>query len=140
MPEETFWYLIREYRSWWCLSMILIFGKFFLPFFVMLPVKIKTSLKVMIPVCLWAWLMQFGDLAFNILPALPNHHFALKWLWLPFGCLMFMGGFLGWVFVNKFKSHPPYPQKDPRLLEAMGVHHLDCEEISGAATMNGGQS
>ena len=38
---------------------------------------------------------------------------------------MFMGGFLSWVFVNKFKSHPPYPQKDPRLLEAMGIHHLE---------------
>jgi hypothetical protein len=53
---------------------------------------------------------------------------------------MFMGGFLGWVFVNKFKSHPPYPQKDPRLLEAMGIHHLDCEEISGAASTTGGRS
>ncbi len=140
MPEETFWYLIREHRSWWCLSMIIIFGKFFVPFFVMLPVKAKTSFKIMLPVCLWAWLMQFGDLAFNILPALPQNHFPIKWLWLPFGCLAFMGGFLGWVFVNKFKSHPPYPQKDPRLLEAMGIHHLDCEEISGAASTTGGRS
>ena len=140
MPEETFWYLIREHRSWWCLSLILIFGKFFLPFFVMLPVRVKTNLKIMIPVCLWAWLMQFGDLAFNILPALPHNHFPIKWLWLPFGCMMFMGGFLGWVFVNQFKSHPPYPQKDPRLLEAMGRHHLACEEISGAAPTTGGHS
>ncbi|HEY1490130.1 MAG TPA: hypothetical protein VGF90_03740, partial [Verrucomicrobiae bacterium] len=139
MPEETFWYLIRENRPWWCLSMILIFGKFFTPFFVMLPVKVKSNLKLMLPVCLWAWLMQFGDLAFNILPALPGWHFPLKMLWLPFGCLAFMGGFLGWVFVSKFKSHPPYPQKDPRLLEAMGHHHLDCEEISGAAPISGGQ-
>jgi hypothetical protein len=139
MPEETFWYLIRENRSWWCLSMILIFGKFFIPFFVMLPVKAKTSFKIMLPVCIWAWLMQFGDLAFNILPALPGWHFPLKMLWLPFGCLAFMGGFLGWVFVNKFKSHPPYPQKDPRLLEAMGYHHLDCEEASGAASTTGGR-
>jgi hypothetical protein len=43
------------------------------------------------------------------------------------------------VFVNKFKSHPPYPQKDPRLLEAMGFHHLDGEEISGAASTTGGR-
>ena len=61
-------------------------------------------------------------------------------LWLPLGCLAFMGGFLGWVFVNKFKSHPPYPQKDPRLLEAMGIHHLECQEISGAAITTGGRS
>jgi hypothetical protein len=139
MPEETFWYIIREHRSWWWLSMILIFGKFFLPFFVMLPVKVKSNLKVMIPICLLAWLMQFADLAFNILPAASDWHFPLYMIWLPFGCLMFMGGFLARVFVGKFKSHPPYPQKDPRLLEAMGYHHLDCEEISGAAPTTGGR-
>ena len=29
MPEETFWYLIREHGSWWAVSLILIFGHFF---------------------------------------------------------------------------------------------------------------
>ena len=29
VPDETFWYLIRENGSWWCVSMILIFGHFF---------------------------------------------------------------------------------------------------------------
>ena len=29
MPEETFWYLIREHGSWWWVSMVLIFGHFF---------------------------------------------------------------------------------------------------------------
>ena len=24
--------------------------------------------------------------------------------------------------MNKFNAHPPYPQRDPRLLEAMGVN------------------
>jgi hypothetical protein len=36
-----------------------------------------------------------------------------------------MGGVLGKIFVKKFNAHPPYPQRDPRLLEAMGVNrHL----------------
>jgi hypothetical protein len=34
---------------------------------------------------------------------------------------MFMGGFLAWIFLKNFLSHPPYPQRDPRVLEAMGV-------------------
>ena len=74
MPEETFWYLIRENRSWWCLSMILIFGQFFLPFFVMLPVKVKMQFQN------HASRLRLGvadaisrDLAFNILPALHRH-------------------------------------------------------------------
>ena len=121
-PSETFWYLIRENGNWWCLSMILIFGHFFVPFFVLLPEKVKMNFKVIIPVCLWIWLMHALDLAFNIFPALHNNGYPLKWIWLPLGCLMFMGGFLAVVFLKKFNAHPPFPQRDPRLLEAMGVN------------------
>ena len=87
-----------------------------------LPVKAKTTFKVIIPMCLWAWLMHAADLAFNILPAEHNAGYPLKWSWLPLGCLMFMGGFLARIFVNKFTANPPYPSRDPRLLEAMGVN------------------
>ena len=121
MPTETFWYLIRENGNWFALSMILIFGHFFVPFFLLLPVKAKTTFKVIIPVCLWAWLMHAADLAFNILPAAHHDGYPLKWIWLPLGCLMFMGGFLAKVFLKKFNANSPYPQRDPRLLEAMGV-------------------
>jgi hypothetical protein len=139
MPEETFWYLIRERGSWWCLSMILIFGHFFLPFFVMLPVKIKTNFKVMVSVGVWAWVMHFADLAFNILPASHQNGYPFKWIPVQFGCMAFMGGFLGWVFLKNFKSHPPYPQKDPRLLEAMGINYVAPEEISDATSTIGGR-
>ena len=122
MPTETFWYLIRENGNWWWLSMILIAGKFFVPFFVLLPVSVKTNYKVIIPVCVLIWAMHAADLAFNIFPALHHDGYPLKWIWLPVGCLMFMGGFLAKVFLNKFNSHPPFPQRDPRLLEAMGVN------------------
>lgn len=137
IPEETFWYLIRERGTWWGLSLILIFGHFMLPFFVMLPVKVKTCFKVMLPVCAWAWVMHFADLAFNIMPALHPHGYPLKWLWLPLACMAFMGGFLGWVFLIKFKSHPPYPQKDPRLLEAMGIHNYAPETVASAPATGG---
>ncbi len=137
VPVETFWYIIRENGSWWWVSMVLIFGHFFLPFVLLLPAHVKMNFKIMLPLCAWAWLMNFADLAFNILPVLHPHGYPLRWLWLPLGCMAFMGGFLGWVFVNKFKSHPPYPQKDPRLLEAMGIQHL--EGISGVAPTTGGR-
>ena len=135
-PEETFWYLIRERGNWWTLSMILIAGKFFIPFFVLLPEKAKMNFKVIIPVCLWIWLMHALDLAFNIFPAKFENGFPLHLLWLPLGCLMFMGGVLATVFLKKFNAHPPYPQRDPRLLEAMGVNAnvvRDLTEASGGA-------
>jgi hypothetical protein len=131
MPVETFWYLIREHGSWFCVSMILIFGHFALPFFILLPVKVKMNFKVMLPLCVWVWAMTFLDFAFNILPALPQNQggYPFKWLWLQFGCFAFMAGLLAWVFLKKFLSHPPYPQRDPRVLEAMGIAHQDPEEF-----------
>jgi hypothetical protein len=132
MPEETFWYLIRERGNWWCLSMVLIFGKCFVPFFILLPEKIKMNFKVIIPVCLWIWLMHALDLAFNIFPALHPDNYPIKWIWLPLGCLMFMGGLLAAIFLRKFNAHPPYPQRDPRLLEAMGVSQNTVRDLTEA--------
>ena len=128
MPEETFWYLIRENGSWWTASMVLIFGHFMLPFFILLPARVKMNFKVMLPVCLWAWLMSFADLSFNILPALHPNGYPFHWLWLQFGCFLFMAGFLARAFLKKFLIYPPYPQRDPRLLESMGVA-LEPEEL-----------
>jgi hypothetical protein len=137
MPEETFYYLIRENGSWFCVSMILIFGHCVLPFFILLPVKVKTNFKIMLPVCAWAMLMNFLDLAFNILPAANKNGYPLKWLPVQLGCMMFMGGFLAWIFLKNFASHPPYPQRDPRVLEAMGVAS-EPEEMPDTLPANGG--
>ena len=128
MPEETFYYIIRAHGSWFAWSMLLIFGHCVLPFFVLLPVKAKSSFKVMLPICAWAWVMHFVDLSFNILPAANQNGYPFRWLPVQLGCMMFMGGFLAWAFLKKFRSHPPYPQRDPRLHEAMGLR-LEPEEL-----------
>jgi hypothetical protein len=137
MPQETFWYLIRENGSWWGISMLLIFGHFMLPFFVLLPIHVKMNFKIMVPVCLWAWLMTFTDLSFNILPGVSPDGYPLGWIWLHAGCFMFMAGLLAKVFLKKFLSHPPYPQRDPRVLEAMGIGH-EAEELPDTLPGEGG--
>ena len=138
VPDETFWYLIRNNGSWWWVTMLLIFGHFFLPFVLLLPANIKMNFKVMIPICLWAWLMNYADLAFNILPARYTHGYPCHWLLLQLGCFMFMTGFLGQAFIKKFLRHPPYPQRDPRILEAMGVGHKP-EELPDTMPSGGGR-
>src|SRR5437588_12128032 len=73
MPEETFWYVQREKGSWWDFGMLIIFGHFFLPFLSLLRIDAKLTLPVMIPLAIWAWLMHFCDVAFNLIPPLlPN--------------------------------------------------------------------
>ena len=36
--------------------------------------------------------------------------------------MAFMGGCVSMVFLHFFKKNAPYPQKDPRIAETMGVY------------------
>lgn len=131
MPEETFWFVIREKGSWFYIGLIIIFGHFFLPFLSLLRIDVKHTFPIMIPLCLWAWAMHFVDLSFNILPVYYRDGFPFHIIWLPLGCMAFMGGLLAKVFLKKFASVPPFPIKDPRLVEAMGLYHPVPTQISG---------
>jgi len=131
MPEETFWYVLREKGSWFWVSLIIIFGHFFVPFLALLRIDVKSNFAIMVPIAIWAWAMHFNDMCFNILPVRFPDGFPFAWIWLPLGIMAFMGGLLAKVFLQKFASAPPFPQKDPRLIEAMGLYHPVPTQISG---------
>jgi len=129
MPEETFWYVLREKGTWWYLSMVIIFGHFFLPFLALLRIDVKSVFSYMVPLCAWTWLMHYLDLSFNIMPVLHPNGYVLHWL--DIGCWLLMAGFMSWRFLIEYRGHPPYPLKDPRLIEAMGYYHPVPTQISG---------
>jgi hypothetical protein len=122
LPEETFWYLVREKGTWWYVGLVIIFGHFFLPFLALLRIDVKLVSRFMIPLCVWTGLMHWVDLSFNILPVPHPNGFPFAWLWLYAGCVAFMGGLLTLLFLKAYAKHPPYPVKDPRLIEAMGLY------------------
>ena len=43
VPEETFWYNIREFGDWWYVSLFLVFGNFLLPFLLLLSYRYKVT-------------------------------------------------------------------------------------------------
>ncbi|MCX8157891.1 MAG: hypothetical protein N3J91_15865 [Verrucomicrobiae bacterium] len=131
IPEETFWYVQREQGTWWDLGLIIMFGHFFLPFLALLRIDAKLSLQVMVPMCVWAWLMHYADMTFNIKPVL--HPDGLRVHWLDVAALAFIGGVLGMVFLRYFQAHPPYPQRDPRIAETMGVYVPPASAVPGRA-------
>ena len=131
MPEETFWYVVREKGTWWYVGMVIIFGHFFVPFLALLRIDVKNVFKFMVPLCIWAWLMHWIDLSFNIMPVPYPNGLPFQWLWLHFGCWAFMAGLLAKLFLWQYAKHPPYPIKDPRLVEAMGFYHPVPTQISG---------
>ncbi|HEY2951506.1 MAG TPA: hypothetical protein VGK40_02930 [Verrucomicrobiae bacterium] len=131
IPEETFWYVQRESGSWWSICMLIVFGHFLVPFLCLLRIDAKLSLPLMIPLCIWAWMMHFCDMSFNIMPVIHPKGFVLHWM--DLGCMAFIGGVLSLVWLKYFRSHPPYPIKDPRLGEALGVHHAGARPPIAAA-------
>lgn len=131
MPEETFWFVMREKGTWFWVSMVIIFGHFFLPFLALLRIDVKSNFAIMSFFCAWAWLMHFTDMSFNILPVRFPDGFPFLWIWLPLGIMALMGGVLAKLFLGKFAGAPPYPLKDPRLIEAMGLYHPLPGPISG---------
>lgn len=131
MPEETFYYVIREKGTWFWVSLVIIFGHFFLPFLALLRIDVKSKFHLMVPLAIWAWLMHFVDMAWNVMPAHFMDGFPFGWAAISLGLVAFMVGILAVLFLNKFKSTPPFPIKDPRLIEAMGLYHPVPTQISG---------
>lgn len=130
IPEETFWYVLREQGSWWDIGLLMVFGHFFLPFLLLLRIDTKLSLTVMLPLVAWAWLMHFVDLSFNIIPVVHPQGFVLHWLDLC--CMALMGGVLALWFLREFKAHAPFPQKDPRMAECLGIYLPPAKAKGGA--------
>ena len=120
IPEETYYYVKREAGTWWQIGLITIFGHFVVPFVAMLNQDAKLKLPLMIPLAIWAWLMHFCDMSFNIMPLIHKTGFMVHWL--DITCMAFIGGVLSIVFIKYFNAHKPYPVNDHRLGEALGVY------------------
>jgi len=121
IPEETFWYVLREKGTWWYVGQLIIFGHFFLPFLALLRIDVKVRYQwIMVSLAAWAWLMNFFDLSFNIMPALHPDGFVLHWM--DLACLAFIGGVLSKIFLKWLNSNPIVPLKDPRFAEAMDIY------------------
>jgi hypothetical protein len=122
VPEETFWFVLREKGTWFWISQIIIFGHFFVPFLILLRIDVKLWFPLMTALAVWAWLMHYCDMQFNIMPAAP---FAAKGFsphLLDVACMLFFFGLLSRIWIGWFFKYPPFPQKDPRIAETLGVY------------------
>ena len=133
IPEETFWYVKREQGTWWSVGMLIIFGHFFVPFLALLRQDVKVKPEIMITVTVLAWFLHFCDMSYNIMPLIHESDGWMSLIWIDLGCMAFMGGCLSMIFIHFFKKSPPYPQKDPRIAETMGVYvqlHSEAKSAS----------
>jgi len=136
VPEETFWYVLRERGTWFWISQIIIFGHFFVPFLLLLRIDVKLWFPIMTGLALWNGLMHYFDMHFNIMPAASFAKDGFAPHLLDIACMLFFFGVLSKVWLGMFFSHPPFPQRDPRIAETLGVY-VESESMAGTVDARG---
>ena len=133
VPEETFWYNIRELNhdgstnQWWYVGLVLLFGHFFVPFFYLLSYKHKVVHAKIKRIAYWILGTILIDMCYNILPALKDSHedslpfFSLHLIWV-LTSVVGVGGVCIWAYLRSQPTTKLIPIRDPRIGESL-THH-----------------
>jgi hypothetical protein len=133
VPEETFWYNLREVNAdgsdnqWKFVGFFILFGHFFLPFFLLLSYRFKVTPPIIRRIAVWILLTIFVDICYNVLPALKDAHGDplpfLGWplLWAVTSAVG-VGGVCVWAYLRSFSTTRLIPVRDPRIGECLTFH------------------
>jgi hypothetical protein len=133
VPEETFWYNIRELNSdgstnqWWYVGLVILFGHFFVPFFALLSYRFKVTHHIIRRIALWNLTIILVDMCYNILPALKDSHgdplplTSINLLWV-LTSITGIGGICVWSYLKSLPTTKLIPIRDPRIGESL-THH-----------------
>src|SRR6266446_4443856 len=117
IPEETQYYIVRNTESWWPLSLLLVIGRFFGPFAILLLRSPKKKARQLCMIAGWLVFMQLVDIYVVILPAL--HGVGLQVSIWDLVSLMGIGATLGFFYLRILARTSLFPNRDPRLLESL---------------------
>lgn len=118
LPEETGYMIRRTEGAWTPVALILLFGKFVIPFFLLLSRPAKRNEGYLVFVSVWVLIAQWLDFYWMIYPVFREKP-VLGWQ--EVGIFL---GFLGLFVLSVtavLQRIPPVALRDPRLVE--GLHH-----------------
>jgi hypothetical protein len=133
VPEETFWYNLRELNhdgttnQWWWVGLLLLFGHFVLPFCALLSYRFKVTHHIIRRIAFWILAVIFIDICYNVIPALKDAHddpvpfFSMSLVW-SITSAIGIGGICIWAYLRSFATAKLIPTRDPRILESL-THH-----------------
>lgn len=139
IPEETFWYNIRELSTdgsksgWYIISRLLIYLHFFAPFLFLLFYKSKFGTRLKF-IASWILVFHFVDLIWNILPQKlgdPEGTSPVGYIIRPIGSGISVVDLLAvvgaaciciWSFLRSVHRYRSIPIRDPRIQESLHYH------------------
>jgi hypothetical protein len=141
IPEETFWYNIREINpntgetsAWFWVSMGLIFGHFFFPFLYLLFYKNKINGPRITFIALWILAFHLLDLYWNIIPGreiVPGAYVGYEarpvlgmHLFWGVSSLVGVGCLCARAVLKSFNANESeiIPVRDPRIMDSLNHH------------------
>jgi hypothetical protein len=120
IPEETLWFLERLSGGYEYLAYFYLFGRFVIPFIVLLPKRAKSNYKVVGSISVLILISHFVELYWIVMPVLDHHGFHFNWMSITsfFG----LGGIFLGLFFRKFQQSKMVPVKDPQLGSSLNKH------------------
>jgi len=119
IPEETIWYLHRWEHSWKVVSLILVFGHFAIPFFVLFPHAPKRHPVILGVISVWILLMHWLDIYWIVMPNIHPHGFSFSWI--DIAVMLAIGGIFIGAMWQRIVSHALVPVRDPKLEDSMNL-------------------
>ena len=123
MPEETLWFYHRLEGSWKYISYALIFGRFVIPFLMLLNRSAKKNPKILLSSSILVVAIHYIELYWIVMPALNEHGVHISWM--DISTLLGLGGIFFGLFFYKFKRHKMVPVNDPNLPESLDKHYTN---------------
>jgi hypothetical protein len=121
IPEETIYYRHRLEGSWAAWSLLLLLGRFILPFIILLPRASKRNLEILGPMAGWILFCHFVDHYWMISPIFQKHAVDLHWMDLV--ALIAVSSTLALAFWWQVRRHSLVPVRDPRLEQGLEFHN-----------------
>ena len=121
MPEETIFYKARMEGSWLTVSLLLLFGHFFAPFFYLMGRSVKRNGATLAVGGAWILLMHFVDLYWQVMPTLHPEGFRPSLL--DVAALMTVGGAFVATASWLLRRQALVPVRDPRLAESLAFEN-----------------
>lgn len=133
IPEETFWYSLREintdgvFNSWGYVGMFLLFGHFVGPFLLLLSYKRKLDKSAMPRIAAFIAFVFLIDVIYNVMPAMKHSNgdaysfLSSNLLWIATS-VVGVGGVCVWAYLSSFAKTKLIPIRDPRIAESL-THH-----------------
>jgi hypothetical protein len=120
IPEEIIWFLHRWVGSWREMTLLIVFGHFVVPFFILITRVAKRSRSMLAVMAGWMMVMHWVDLHWIAMPTL--HHEGISLSWLDGTTFAGIGGIFFWAVWRRILAAPVVALGDPKLEKAIHLH------------------